>query len=334
MSFLSFSFYNFHSNDHILLLGCTGLFGKHLLPRLHSFLAETDSVPEITLVTRNIDRTLACYPYLKSINLLEKDFLVETSMELTRPPSHVLHMANMSASETFNGASQYSKYRLLSNSVEAIRSVVQSGITQKILFTSSGVAYGRSHDYLESDCSQIDVYDPAFSLGFAKLNAEYMLASLCEEIDAQLVVARCFSFVSPFLPCDIHYAIGNFVNCAINHCDIFIKGDGLDLRSYQHVDDTIDWLLFLFQSKVSNSVINLGSDFPISIKDLAYLVRKLVCPDISIAVQNQPADPHNFRRKTYVPSLINAQRLGLRNRRSLNSSILELSAAMSQHSSY
>jgi len=329
MSQSSYLVNNFSPRDHILLLGCTGLFGKHLLPRLCSFLTKTNLVPEVSLVTRNIKHTLASYPFLESVNLLEADFLRTTSLELSRPPTHILHMANTAASDTFNGVTQYSKYKLLSNSVEAIRSVARPGITRKILFTSSGVAYGCSKEYLESDSSLINVYDPSFSLGFAKLNAEFMLASLCEEINANLVVARCFSFVSPFLPTDLHYAIGNFVHCAVNKRNIIIKGDGLELRSYQHIDDTIDWLLFLFQTKVAMSVVNIGSDSPISIKDLAFLVRKLVCPDILITVLGNPANPHNFRRNNYVPSLLNATRLGLRNRRNLHSSILELASYMS-----
>jgi len=329
MSLSSFLVSNFRPCDHILLLGCTGLFGKHLLPRLSSFLKKTDLAPEVTLVTRNIKQTLASYPFLQSVNLIEADFLRTTSLELSRPPTHILHMANTSASDTFNGATQYSKYKLLSSSVEAIRTVARPGITKKILFTSSGVAYGSTQDYLESDPSVISVYDPSFSLGFAKLNAEFMLASLCEEIDASLLVARCFSFVSPFLPAELHYAIGNFVHCAVHQRNICIKGDGLDLRSYQHVDDAIDWLLFLFQTDVAMSVVNIGSDSPISIKDLAFLVRKLVCPDISITVLGKPADPHNFRRNNYVPSLLHATRLGLRNRRTLESSILELASYMS-----
>lgn len=325
------SFYNFRPLDHILLLGCTGLFGKHLLPRLNSFLTKTDLAPEVTLVTRNIKQTLACYPFLKSINLLENDFLRSTSLVLSRPPTHVLHMANTSASDTFNGASQYSKYKLLSNSVEAIRSVARPRITKKILFTSSGVAYGRSQEYLEADCSLINVYDSSFSLGFAKLNAEFMLSSLCEEIDANLIVARCFSFISPFLPPELHYAIGNFVHCAVNRRNILIKGDGLDLRSYQHVEDAIDWLLLLFHSEPSASVINIGSDESISIKDLAFMIRDLICPNISVTVLNEPADPHNFRRKNYVPSLINARRLGLHNHINLETSILELAAFISKN---
>ena len=316
------------SEDHLLLLGCTGLFGQHLLPRLHVALQFAKNCPLITLATRSRDRTLKKFPYLRSINIVEIDFLESSALDLIKPPSHVLHMANMSAADTFNGTSQYSKYRLLFNSVEALRSVAQCGITKKLIFTSSGVAYGSRDSYCESDLSSINIFDPSYSLGFAKLNAEYLLSMLSLELEASFSVCRCFSFISPFLPCDLHYALGNFVNCAVHGKDIVIRGDGSDCRSYQHVDDAIDWLLFLLNSDSVVPLINFGSDRSISIKDLAFLIRDLVSPSISVHVLNQPADPHNFRRKNYVPSLLTSTRLGLFNRRSLESSILELAHAI------
>ena len=311
-------------DDHLLLLGCTGLFGKHLLPRLQTLLDRDVDHPIITLVTRSREDTLVKYPYLTSINIVETNFLESSILNLPQPPSHVLHMANMSASDTFNGSSQYSKYRLLVNSVEALKSVVKSGITKKIIFTSSGVAYGSSDSYCEADASTINIFDPSYSLGFAKLNAEYMLSMLSLDVGASLSVCRCFSFVSPFLPCDLHYALGNFVNCAVKGQDIVIRGDGLDCRSYQHVDDAVDWLLHLLCLDSAVPLINIGSDYSVSIKDLAFLIRDLVCPNISVHILNQPADPHNFRRRRYIPSLMKATSLGLVNRRSLDSSILEL----------
>ncbi len=320
-------FQNLSSEDHLLLLGCTGLFGEHLLPRLHSAMQTSLSQPFISLVTRSRERTLNKFPYLSSINVIELDFLESTQLYLDKPPTHILHMANMSATDTFHGISQYSKYRLLLNSVEALRSVVKLGVTKKLMFTSSGVAYGSCDSYHETDLSSINILDPAYSLGFAKLNTEYLLSMLSRDLGATLSVCRCFSFVSPFLPCDLHYALGNFIDCAVKGKDIVIKGDGLDYRSYQHVDDAVDWLLFLLNVDTVVPLINFGSDYSISIRNLAFLIRDLVSPSISIHILNQPADPHNFRRKNYVPSLAVANSLGLANRRCLKSSILELAEA-------
>ena len=321
----------FSSVDHLLLLGCTGLFGQHLLPRLHTLLKSGHNLPLITLVTRNRNNTLARFPYLSSINLVEADFLSSSVLALPCPPSHILHMANMSAADTFNGSSQYSKYRLLVNSVDALRSVVKSGTTKKIIFTSSGVAYGSTDTYLEDDNSSMNIFDSSYSLGFAKLNAEYLLSMLSQEVGFSLTVCRCFSFVSPFLPYDLHYALGNFVYNAVQQKDIIIRGDGSDLRSYQHVDDTIDWLLFLLQSDISLPLLNLGSDSSISIKDLALHIQDLIAPHIAVSVLNQNADPHNFRRRSYVPSILNAKNIGLSNQRSLNTSIVELASYIKSH---
>ncbi len=328
MNSVDFGSLSLTSDDHLLLLGCTGLFGHHLLPRLQASLERGDH-PCITLVTRNRKNTLAKFPYLSSINIVENNFLESSSLDLTQPPSHILHMANMSATDTFNGSSQYSKYRLLANSVEALRGVVKRGITKKMIFTSSGVAYGSNDSYCEAQASTINVFDPSYSLGFAKLNAEYLSSMLCLEVGASLSVCRCFSFISPFLPCDLHYAIGNFVSCAVKGQDILIQGDGLDYRSYQHVDDAIDWLLHLFHLEFPVPLINFGSDYSISIKDLAFMVRDLVCPDISVDVLNQLSDTHNFRRKNYVPSLLTSKSLGLVNRRNLDTSIVELAHSIS-----
>lgn len=322
-----FDFLSYSKDDHLLLLGCTGLFGQHLLPRLRASLKRDDH-PSISLVTRCREKTLRHFPYLSSINIIENNFLESSDLDLMQPPTHVLHMANMSASDTFNGSSQYSKYLLLMNSVAALRAVVKRGITKKVVFTSSGVAYGSSDSYREDDASTINIFDSSYSLGFAKLNAEYLLSILCSDIKASLSVCRCFSFISPYLPCDLHYALGNFVSCAVKRQDIVIKGDGLDYRSYQHVDDAIDWLLYLLYSDTTVPLINIGSDQSISIKDLAFLVRDLVCPDISVSILNQASDPHNFRRRQYVPTLFKASSLGLLNRRKLEPSILELARSI------
>ena len=324
MKYSDFFSKNFSQNDHLLLLGCTGLFGRHLLPRLKSSLDRNGNCPLITLVTRSRKNTLEKFPYLTSINIIENDFLESNQINFIQTPTHVLHMANISATDTFNGSSQYSKYRLLINSIEFLRKVVKAGVTKRIIFTSSGVAYGSNDSYIESEPSSIDVFNPAYSLGFAKLNAEYLLNMLCQEIGASLSVCRCFSFVSPYLPCNIHYALGNFVYSAIKKEDIIITGDGLDCRSYQHVEDTIDWLIYLLNTSDNVPIINFGSENSISIKDLACLVRDLICPEISVNIQNLPADPHNFRRKNYVPSLAMSKILGLENRRTLKSSIIEL----------
>ena len=43
----------FHEDDHLLILGATGLFGIHLFKKLDIFHQQYGFLPQITLVTRN-----------------------------------------------------------------------------------------------------------------------------------------------------------------------------------------------------------------------------------------------------------------------------------------
>ena len=62
--------------------------------------------------------------------------------------------------------------------------------------------------------------------------AEFIARDCCLNGLVDASVARCFSFVGPGLPTDLHYAVGNFVADAITTRKITIEGNGLTQRSY------------------------------------------------------------------------------------------------------
>ena len=99
---------------------------------------------------------------------------------------------------------------------------------KRIVFTSSGVIYGNKENPKESDYSHLNHIEESSSLAMGKLTSEYLLSQYCKKYKVKLSIARCFSFVGKRLPINIHYAIGNFVNDAINERPIIIKGDGKD----------------------------------------------------------------------------------------------------------
>jgi len=316
----------FSRSDHFLLLGCTGLFGKEILNRFFQAFIAGDQLPKITLVTRSIDRTLSRYPELKSIaSLVEIDFSTSSSLSIDTAPTHILHMANTSAYDTFHGANQFSKYLLLLNSSLAIKSLLdQFRTVRRVLFTSSGVAYGPGSDYMETSLPKVNPSDVSMSLAFGKLTSEFVLSSAITRSSASLCIARCFSFISPWLPTDLHYALGSFVSKAVVNEEIVITSDGSDLRSYQHISDTVDWLLQLLTLPNVPHLINVGSDRSISILELAKLVVKILDSGSKISVLNISNPTDNFRRNCYIPSLSTANSLGLTNSIELEQGILEL----------
>lgn len=55
-----------------------------------------------------------------------------------------------------------------------------------------------------------------------------------------------------------------------------VWGTGTPLREFMHVDDLADACLFLMENYFGKDFINVGSGLEISIKDLAFLIKKLV----------------------------------------------------------
>ncbi len=102
------------------------------------------------------------------------------------------------------------------------------------------------------------------------------------------------------MPLSIHYAFGNFIRDALNGKDIIISGSGTAMRSYMYIGDAIIWFCALLTDP-KNKIFNVGSDYAISITELAELIgNKSGCKVLSLPKKTTEG---NFVRSTYIPSL-------------------------------
>lgn len=300
---------------HLFLTGGTGFFGKALLrfwlARSHGERPET-----VTVLTRNPERFLNEYPEFAALGWLRftrGDVCKPESLPKSAHFTHVLHAA---ADSTNGGALQLLDRfdQIVSGTRNMLRYAVECG-AKRFLLTSSGGVYGRQPaDMLkikEDYCGLPEPLNSANTYGVAKRAAEHLCALYANTHGLEVVIARCFAFVGPDLPLDVHFAIGNFVRDAIEREQITVSGDGTAIRSYLDQQDLALWLDTLLNNGLSGKAYNVGSDRAISIAELAHLVRDLLAPGKPVKILGR-AEDNNAIRSRYVPDIDLAKReLGL-----------------------
>ena len=176
---------------------------------------------------------------------------------------------------------------------------------ERLLFTSSGAVYGiQPHDL--SYIPESYTGTPVTAYGRSKHMAELLWAECGDRHGLIATIARCFAFVGPYLPLDAHYAIGNFIRDALTGGPIRVQSDGTPCRSYLYAADLAIWLWTILLKGHPSRAYNVGSDFSLTIGDLARFIARGM--EVRIAMKSPP----NASVERYIPSIERAQKeLGL-----------------------
>lgn len=320
-------------NETIFITGGTGLFGRWLLESLMHANRELKLNLSVTVLTRDERAFKAKAPHLALDPAI--DFHRGDVRDFDFPQKHyscIIHGATTSADETFRGEDPLRKFdTLVSGTRHALDFAAQCKV-KRFLMLSSGVAYGAPPaglDLIPEDYyGAPDTTDVDSALGQAKRTAEFLCACYAQKHGWEYSIARCFSFVGPFLPLDIHYAVGNFIGQALFEKEITVTGDGSPVRSYLYMADLAVWLLTLLLRGRNGHIYNVGSDHAIGIGDLAHLVRDVVSPGKTVNIlglENQCVG--NPIRNRYVPDIDKARKdMGLVGWTSLSEAIRRTAA--------
>jgi UDP-glucuronate decarboxylase len=311
----------FDSSAHLLITGGTGFFGLALL---RNWQAMGHAAPRVTVLSRNPDRFKSQHSGLAAMaEWAHGDVLDVESLPFGQRFTHVLHAATDS---TFGP--QLTPLERYTQIVHGTRNVldlaVSSGAT-RFLLTSSGAIYGPQPPHMdkipERHCGMLDPLSPNNAYSVAKLSAEHLCVLYQDRYGLETIIARCFAFVGPDLPWDVHFAIGNFIRDALSFPEIIVNGDGTPVRSYMDQRDLARWLCTLLGNGRAGNAYNVGSDEGVTINELAHLVRDLLAPEKRVRIGVDPTSQNS--RNRYVPSITKARaELGLTLTHSLQEAII------------
>jgi nucleoside-diphosphate-sugar epimerase len=181
---------------------------------------------------------------------------------------------------------------------------------KNMLFISSGAVYGKINaetPFLsEEKLCQLDPIQLGSAYALGKVLAEYLCGLYAKEYSIPIKIARCFASVGPYLPLDVHFAIGNFINNRLRNEGIVIKSDGTPYRSYLYAADLCIWLWTILLRGKNLTPYNVGSDQRYSLHEVAELVANTMLPKLKLKIMKTPIATHI--PESYVPDISRARK--------------------------
>ena len=160
----------------------------------------------------------------------------------------------------------------------------------KVLQASTSEVYGDPllHPQKETHWGHVNTVGPRACYDEGKRVAE----TLCYEYGKQGVqvrIARLFNTYGPRMQVDDGRVVSNFVVQGLKGEDLTVYGTGAQTRSLCYVDDTVEGLIRLMNSPVSDPV-NIGNPVETTMLQLAQMIRNLTGNKSRLVKRPLPVD--------------------------------------------
>jgi nucleoside-diphosphate-sugar epimerase len=298
-----------HGLQRVLITGGTGFVGTWLLAALSVWAKEREQQVEVNVLVRRRGARLS--DFLRANTFLKVNYLKVQELEFEHarvPFTAVAHLSGFvggSRNEDVLATLEADTLIMMRIAEMILRNQRTCRPPARLLLTSSGAVYGPKFQ-TNLPIREIDelvlVGSPsnrAYSVG--KAASELIAESLVHENQAQLTIARLFSFIGPLLPLSGHFAVGNFLRDAILEPEIRVNGDGSAIRSWMDAADMGESLLKLWLG-ISDSftIVNVGAGKAMSILEAARAIGEISGKDVLVLNQQTP---NGHLRSYYVPEI-------------------------------
>jgi nucleoside-diphosphate-sugar epimerase len=280
----------------IMVFGGTGFVGKWLISVLILANAKFDLGILIVLASRNPQRAKFMFQHLSQENIIFVDVKKLESPGIPHCDIYI-HAATPTIDSETALRSESNSYTGISEFI--VKSAKGARNSPVVMHLSSGAVYGhqRMETLFQLEKKKTTVDSPN-QYTRAKLEIEQLIENAQEEGLIRAMSPRLFAFAGPQLPLAAHFAIGNFLRDGLEGNPISVLGNSQTRRSYMYPSDLIHVLIEML-AKVPTQVINVGSDKPISMQNLANLVSQKT-NQMPIQLIGEELEPSN-----YVPSIKN-----------------------------
>ena len=168
-----------------------------------------------------------------------------------------------------------------------------------VIFSSTSEVYGdpEQHPQKEDYRGNVNIIGIRSCYDEGKRAAETLHFDYHRFHGVKIKVMRFFNTYGPNMDPNDGRVVSNFINQALRGEDITIYGDGSQTRSFCYIDDLIDAIV-----RVSNSKdeflgpVNLGNPVEFTVKELAEKVTQLIKGDSKVVYKALPQDDPKQRK--------------------------------------
>lgn len=305
------SFWSRFQGARLFVTGGTGFIGNWLLQTVQHANDSLNSRIEVVALSRDPQHAMAARPQVfgrSDTHLVCGD--VTTFQAPDGPLDLCIHAATDVADPKKSGDA-LRVYESIVAGTQRVLHVAKTKGVSRFLLASSGAVYGPQPPELdhvpESYLGGPDPLKISAAYGNGKRAAEWLTcaSSGAERGHFEASIARIFALVGPGIPLNGPFAAGNFVRNVLASAPIVIEGDGRPVRSYLYTADLCIWLLRILESGQSGHAYNVGSEHPLSIRQLAGQVAEVAAVEteieVRLAANTQVLPPR------YVPSTLKAR---------------------------
>lgn len=167
---------------------------------------------------------------------------------------------------------------------ELLRLAVQR--QQRVFIASTSEVYGKNPKERwteEDDLVFGPTSRPRWAYGCSKAIDEFLALAYCRKYGLPVVLGRFFNVVGPRQVGHYGMVIPRFVESALTGGPVVVYDDGQQVRCFGHVREVVNAVIDLVETPAAHGhVYNIGSDFPVTIKQLAEEIIRKVNPKVQI----------------------------------------------------
>ena len=209
--------------------------------------------------------------------------------------------------QIYNLACPASPVHYQNNPVGTIKTCVHGSINMlglakrtgaRILQASTSEVYGdpEVHPQKEDYRGSVNPIGIRSCYDEGKRCAETLFFDYHRQHDVDIRIMRIFNTYGPRMAPDDGRVVSNFIVQAISGQDITIYGDGSQTRSFCYVDDLLNGMVSLMETKSFIGPVNIGNPGEFTIKELAEKVIEMTGSKSKLTFKDLPLDDPTRRK--------------------------------------